>query len=119
MLTPPLRASNGHRDIGDPAEFSFPSAILATRTVYVSARFKQVLVRELLENGDVPKSPLPSIGSPDAVGRHNLFHIPVFAPLISACILHARGLLAGHVLTTSFRRVSAMREERPGRVFEG
>ena len=42
--------------------------------MYGNTRFKPSLVRELLKNGDVPKSPLLSIGSPGAVGRHNSTH---------------------------------------------
>jgi hypothetical protein len=40
--------------------------------VYASARFKQLLSERCPKNGDVPKSPLISIGSPGAVGRHEI-----------------------------------------------
>lgn len=39
--------------------------------MYVSARFKQLLVRELPKNGDVPKSPFPSISRPWCHRRHD------------------------------------------------
>jgi hypothetical protein len=35
-------------------------------TAYGGTRFKRLLVRELLKNGDVPKSPLPPIAAPVA-----------------------------------------------------
>jgi hypothetical protein len=51
--------------------FLRPYCALRLRPPTRGVRASTGLLEELPKNGDVPKSPLPLIGSPGAIGRHD------------------------------------------------
>ena len=71
------------------AYFSTP-IVLCVRLPRLTIQTSSGLPESCSKNGDVPKSPLQSIGSIGAVGRHKLFDIELRSARVPSALVHGR-----------------------------